>query len=102
MNERDAWQAAEERAGEGLGIVQRITEALEAAFGPWLDKIIALFDELSANAPAYRPPTRARQAEPWELRGQAASLNAVPAWQRCPHRHWNRESRDRWQRERVA
>lgn len=102
MNERDAWQAAEERARELLRIAQSIVEAFEAAFGPWLDKIIALFDELSANAPVYRPPTRPRQAQPWELRSQVPSLASTPAWQRCPQRHWGREGKDRWQRERVA
>jgi len=102
MSERDAWLVAEEHARELLRIAQSIVEAFEAAFGPWLDKIIALFDELSANAPVYRPPTRPRQAQPWELRSQVPSLNATPVWQRCPQRHWGRESRDRWQRERAA
>lgn len=52
--------------------------------------------------PRYRPPTRPRQAEPWELRSPVSSLNPTPAWQRCPQRHWGREGKDRWQRERVA
>lgn len=101
MSERDAWLVAEEHARELLRIAQCIVEAFEAAFGPWTDKIIALFDELSANAPVYRPPTRPRQAQPWELRSQVPD-RCPPTWQRCPQRHWARESRDRWQRERVA
>jgi len=102
MSERDAWLVAEEHARELLRIAQCIVEAFEAAFGPWTDKIIALFDELSANAPVYRPPTRPRQARPWELRGQAVGLNVTPTWQRCPQRHWGREGKDRWREERVA
>ena len=102
MNEREAWHVAEERAGEVLQTVHRIMDAFEAVFGPWMDKIMALLDEVSANAPAYRPPTRPRQARPWELRGQAVGLNVTPTWQRCPQRHWGREGKDRWQRERAA
>ena len=102
MNERDAWLTAEERARKLLLIARRIVDAFEAAFGPWIDKIIALFDELSANAPVYRPPTRPRQAQPWELRSQVPSLAPTRAWQRCPQRHWGREGKDRWRGERVA
>ncbi len=71
----------------------------------WLSSLWGWYDGWirALSCPRYRPPTRARQAEPWELWGQqAARLNATPAWQRCPQRHWGREGKDRWQRERAA
>lgn len=43
-----------------------------------------------------RPPTRPRQAQPWELRSQINSINTVQTWQQCPQRHRARESRGRW------
>lgn len=68
---------------------------------PLVDKVMALFAP-APTKPAYRPPTRPRQARPWELRGQAVGLNVTPTWQRCPQRHWGREGKDRWRGERVA
>lgn len=66
-------------------------------YGGWIRELLG-----SGSRPRHRPPTRAGQARPWELRGQAVGLNVTPTWQRCPQRHWGREGKDRWRGERVA
>ena len=70
-------------------------------WAPYIDQIKYIIG-MGRSGRRYRPPTKPRQAQPWELRSQAASLNATPAWQRRPSRHWRRESKDRWQGERRA
>lgn len=76
--------------------IKRVISAVLEVLGPVCDKFLALFAP-EPTKPAHRPPTRPRQAQPWELRSQVSD-RCPPAWQRCPQRHWARESRDRWQR----
>lgn len=90
MDEHEAWELIRHFARYCEHVISAVLEVL----GPVCDKLLALFTP-APTQPAYRPPTRPRQAQPWELRSQVSD-RCPPAWQRCPQRHWARESRDRW------
>lgn len=93
MNETEAWALIKCLAR----CFERAISAVLEVFGPLYDKIMALLPPEPAKS-AHKPPTRPRQAQPWELRSQVLD-KCPPAWQRCPQRHWGREGKDRWQRE---
>ena len=76
----------------------------------WFRRILEATGELygsnhsnkGRSAPRRRPSRKAKHTPPWEIRSHRQSINYGQAWQRCPQRHWQRESRGKWQMERDA